>query len=144
MIPLSSPTETELTHDSIASLRVRASYSQLPTLRGITRTVANNTGLDIDGTADLALAMDEVASILIGHAIPSSDLTCRFDTVGRTLRTVVSVIAHSEIPDKSHSFGWFVLEALVDSVRLEQSEIDADGHITLTMTLEKGLPQERA
>ena len=94
MIPLSSPTETELTHDSIASLRVRASYSQLPTLRGITRTVANNTGLDVDGTADLALAMDEVASILIGHAIPSSDLTCRFDTVGRTLRTVVSVIAH--------------------------------------------------
>jgi serine/threonine-protein kinase RsbW len=54
------------------------------------------------------------------------------------------VIAHSEIPDKSHSFGWFVLEALVDSVRLEQSEIDADGHITLTMTLEKGLLQERA
>jgi len=27
---------------------------------------------------------------------------------------------------------------------LEQSEIDADGHITLTMTLEKGLLQERA
>ncbi len=61
------------------SLSVSASPDQLAVLRSLVRTVAAHYALSLDGLSDLVLAADEAATILIGHALPSSSLTCAFD-----------------------------------------------------------------
>lgn len=140
MNPLPSAADAALTHDDVVSIRVRADYSHLATLRGIARTVAHNAGLDIDEAADLALAMDEIASILIGHADPASDLVCRFNQSDTVLTVSVAGSTRTVVPDKSGTFSWFVLQSLVDSVEMTQTETGMDQH-SLQFTLEKELRQ---
>ncbi|EME17355.1 ATP-binding protein, partial [Rhodococcus qingshengii] len=53
------------------SLSVSATPEQLPVLRSLVRTVAAHYALSLDGLSDAVLAVDEAATILIGHALPS-------------------------------------------------------------------------
>lgn len=151
------PTEidTGSTIPAIASVRVRAAADQLSALRGLAGTIAHNHGFDVDDVADLELAVDEAAGMLIPHAIPGTDIACTFQAPAGALRIVISVTSPPSSPFASKSsFGWFVLEALTDSIELEiEAEpkvlvgdpvCDASNAAAVTLTLLKNLPQRDA
>jgi serine/threonine-protein kinase RsbW len=124
------------------SLSVSASPDQLPVLRSLVRTVAAHYALSLDGLSDLVLAADEAATILIGHALPSSALTCTFgggDTAA--VQVILSAATTGQITTSTSSFGWRVLETLADEVVLEELPPTApeekwDVTITLTKVLQ--------
>lgn len=126
------------------SLSVSATPDQLPVLRSLARTVAAHYALSLGGLSDLVLAADEAATILIGHAFPSSTLTCTFggdDTAA--VQVFLSAATTGQIITSASSFGWHVLETLVDEVVLEELQPAAPGEdwdvtITLTKVLQAG------
>ncbi|MEV0246522.1 anti-sigma factor [Nocardia sp. NPDC050712] len=110
---------------SPVEIRVAASVTQLPIVRGLAETLVLLSEFTLDEVADIRLAVDEVCSTLIAVAKPGSSLTCRF-TIGETeLLVHVSGIAGNEgLPDQ-RSFGWHVLRTLTDSVQATQDPFDS-------------------
>ncbi|MEV6559130.1 anti-sigma factor [Nocardia sp. NPDC051756] len=106
-------------------IRVAASVTQLPIVRGLAETLVLLSDFTLDEVADIRLAVDEVCSTLIAVAKPDSSLNCRF-TVGETeLLVRVSGIAGKEgLPDQ-RSFGWHVLRTLTDEVQATQDSFDS-------------------
>ncbi|MFQ6396002.1 ATP-binding protein [Nocardia sp. KC 131] len=106
-------------------IRVAASVTQLPIVRGLAETLVLLSDFTLDEVADIRLAVDEVCSTLIAVAAPSTSLHCRF-TVGETeLLVLVSGVAGNEgLPDQ-RSFGWHVLRTLTDAVEAKQDSYDS-------------------
>lgn len=106
-------------------IRVAASVTQLPIVRGLAETLVLLSDFTLDEVADIRLAVDEVCSTLIAVALPETSLLCRF-TIGETeLHVHVSGIAATEgLPDQ-RSFGWHVLRTLTDSVEATQHPYDS-------------------
>ncbi|WP_336874484.1 anti-sigma factor [Rhodococcus qingshengii] len=124
------------------SLSVSATPDQLPILRSLVRTVAAHYALSLDELSDLVLAVDEAATILIGHALTSSALTCTFNpgTDPAAVRVMLSTSTTGQITTSTSSFGWHVLEILVDGVVLEQvPPASPEQNWAATITLTKGL-----
>ncbi|WP_054811542.1 anti-sigma factor [Nocardia arizonensis] len=113
-------------------IRVAASVTQLPIVRGLAETLVLLSDFTLDEVADIRLAVDEVCSTLIAIAVPETSLLCRF-TIGETeLHVNVSGTAATEgLPDQ-RSFGWHVLRTLTDSVEATQEPFDttASGYPT--------------
>ncbi|MFF1555832.1 ATP-binding protein [Rhodococcus erythropolis] len=127
---------------SVPFLSLPASHDQLGLLRAVVRTVAAHNNLSLDALADLVLAVDEAATTLIGHARPSSTLTCAFDsdTDPSRLRLTLTATTSSPVDASTSSFGWLVLKTLVDEVVLEQTPAaSTEGDRSVTITLEKAL-----
>ncbi|APE35711.1 anti-sigma factor [Nocardia mangyaensis] len=105
-------------------IRVAASLTQLPILRGLAETLVLLSDFTLDEVADVRLAVDEVCSTLIAIAAPGSLLTCEF-VVGDTelLVRVDGVAGRAGMPDQ-RSFGWHVLRTLSDEVTAEQQGFD--------------------
>ena len=139
---------------TLACIRVRAAADQLSTLRGMTCNIAYNHGFDVDGVADLELAIDEAASMLIELAAPGTDITCTFTAPENALRIAVTATSNAGRPAGKSSFGWFVLESLTDNVELDVVHEGAIAYIgvdsasgrdesnasTVTVTMQKKLP----
>ncbi|WP_336882465.1 anti-sigma factor [Rhodococcus globerulus] len=128
---------------SVPSLFVEAMPDQLQVVRAFVRTQAGHC-LSADELADLVLVVDEAASTLIAKAAPSSAMACVFDIVPGNVQVVLSVTATAPLDISTSSFGWFVLEMLVDDVALEQGPSPAaDGQwvarIVLCEELHPGL-----
>ena len=124
------------------SLSVSAIPDQLPVLRSLVRTVAAHYALSLEGLSDLVLAVDEAATILIGHVLPSSALTCTFDadTDPAALRVMLATSTTGQITTSTSTFGWHVLEILADAVVLEQvPPASPEQNWAATITLTKGL-----
>lgn len=106
-------------------IRVAASLTQLPILRGLAETLVLLSDFTLDEVADVRLAFDEVCSTLIGLALPGSHLTCEFAVGDEDLVVAVDGVAEAEgLPDE-RSFGWHVLRTLTDEVTAEQDGFDA-------------------
>lgn len=105
-------------------IRVAASVTQLPIVRGLAETLVLLSDFTLDEVADIRLAVDEACSTLIGVAAPETSLRCVF-TIGDTeLRVQVSGVAAQEgLPD-ARSFGWHVLRTLTDAVDSRQEPFD--------------------
>ncbi|MFX0576516.1 ATP-binding protein [Nocardia nepalensis] len=105
-------------------IRVAASVTQLPIVRGLAETLVLLSDFTLDEVADIRLAVDEVCSTLIAVAAPESSLHCRF-TVGdhELLVRVTGVAATEGLPDQ-RSFGWHVLRTLTDDVQATQDPYD--------------------
>ncbi|MFR9750179.1 ATP-binding protein [Nocardia sp. 004] len=105
-------------------IRVAASVTQLPIVRGLAETLVLLSDFTLDEVADIRLAVDEVCSTLIALAAPETSLNCRF-TVGDTelLVRVDGVADKQGLPDQ-HSFGWHVLRTLTDTVDATQDSFD--------------------
>ncbi|MGW5451333.1 anti-sigma factor [Nocardia sp. NPDC003979] len=116
--------EQELFSDPV-QIRVAASVTQLPILRGLAETLVLLSDFTLDEVADVRLAVDEVCSTLIAIAAPGSQLTCEF-VVGDTelVVRVEGVAATEGLPDQ-RSFGWHVLRTLSDEVNADQQGFDA-------------------
>lgn len=105
-------------------IRVAASVTQLPIVRGLAETLVLLSDFTLDEVADIRLAVDEVCSTLIAVATPGSNLDCWFSIGDRELLVRVTGLAATEgLPDQ-HSFGWHVLRTLTDSVEVRQDSHD--------------------
>lgn len=106
-------------------IRVAASVTQLPIVRGLAETLVLLSDFTLDEVADIRLAVDEVCSTLLAVAAPETSLHCRF-TIGETeLLVSVSGVAETEgLPDQ-RSFGWHVLRTLTDAVEATQGPYDS-------------------
>lgn len=106
-------------------IRVAASVTQLPIVRGLAETLVLLSEFTLDEVADIRLAVDEVCSTLIAVAAPETSLNCRF-TVGDTelLVRVEGIAEKPGLPDQ-RSFGWHVLRTLTDAVDATQDSYDA-------------------
>lgn len=111
-------------HGSPVEIRVAASVTQLPIVRGLAETLVLLSDFTLDEVADIRLAVDEACSTLIGMAAPDTSLHCVF-TIGETdLRVrVAGISAREGLPD-SRSFGWHVLRTLTDAVDVRQESFD--------------------
>ncbi len=106
-------------------IRVAASVTQLPIVRGLAETLVLLSDFTLDEVADIRLAVDEVCSTLIAVALPETSLLCRFTIGEAELLVHVSGIAANEgLPDQ-RSFGWHVLRTLTDSVEATQNPYDS-------------------
>jgi serine/threonine-protein kinase RsbW len=72
---------------------------------------------DVDRLEDVRLAVDEVASMLIDHAVSGADIECEFlpHDDGR-LDITLSVRAGGGTLPPTDTFAWALLTALVDDV----------------------------
>lgn len=130
-----SPTATSL------SLSVSATPDQLPMLRALVQGVAAHYALSWDELSDLVLAADEAATVLIGHALPSSTLTCTFDGDDTAaVQVALTASTTGRITMSTSSFEWHVLETLADGVHFEQVPPNSpEGKWSATVTLTKGV-----
>lgn len=106
-------------------IRVAASVTQLPIVRGLAETLVLLSDFTLDEVADIRLAVDEVCSTLIALAAPGTNLDCKF-TIGETelVVRVTGIAAAEGLPDQ-RSFGWHVLRTLTDTVEATQDAFDA-------------------
>jgi serine/threonine-protein kinase RsbW len=89
----------------------------------------------VEALSELVLAADEAATTLISHTHRFSTLACVFDIVTdpSVLRVVLTATTSSPADTSTSSFGWLVLQTLVDHVALEQTPTarrsDCDDHL---------------
>ncbi|MFI1913821.1 anti-sigma factor [Nocardia sp. NPDC020380] len=114
-------------------LRVRAEPEQLTMLRALAETVTLVADFDIGEVNDLRLALDEVATVLIGDAVPGSVLDCdvTYDSDEVTVR--VTVIAVSEDALEDTGLSWHIVRSLTDSLDATQAAyaLRAGGYPTI-------------
>jgi serine/threonine-protein kinase RsbW len=105
-------------------LRVAAEFEQLPVVRAVAETLAVLGDFTLDDVADVKLAVDEVCSELIAAAQPSSELTCSFAVAENALHvTIGGFLTRAGVPNRE-SFGWHVLETLMDTVSVTEGTRD--------------------
>lgn len=102
--------------------------------RSIAATVGSAIDFDVDTIADLRMAVDEMASILVTRAVDGSALQLSF-IADDDLVTVTGTVAAAEpVGIDQAAFGWMVLSALVRDVTPQTSR-DADGGTSLSITV---------
>ncbi|EME21335.1 anti-sigma factor [Rhodococcus qingshengii] len=104
----------------LPSFSVPSRPDQLRLLRSMAGEVIAHRDSAPDDVADLVLAVDEAAGILLGHAQSSSHITCIFDldAVG-SLHVHLSTTTLRPIVMHTTSWPWVFLQSLVDDVILE-------------------------
>lgn len=126
----------------LPSISVPASPDQLSVLRALVRVATAQHPLAVDALADLVLAVDEAACILLMQAVPTGYLTCIFGIdPGGHLRVHLSTSTSHPIDVTTTSCTWLVLEGLVDDVTAEQIPPTSENeYFTATITVKKKLP----
>ncbi|MDV8071313.1 ATP-binding protein [Rhodococcus sp. IEGM 1366] len=128
------------------SLSVSASPDQLGVVRAHVRTVAADHAFAADDLADLVLAVDEAAGILLDHSVPCSALTCVVAVEDPGVRVNLGAVTTDPINPDMTFFGWFVLRTLVDSVTVAVKHVRALGEKeswAVTITLKKAPHTQR-
>lgn len=124
----------------MAELTVPAVPSQLGVLRAVTRLGARQLRLSDDARADLVLSVDEAAGTLLGIACSPSRLSCTLEiTAGEVFTAAVSATTREPLGPTTCSFEWFVLQALVDGVAVEQCPQVGNDNWSVRIVLEKAL-----
>lgn len=88
----------------------------IPLLRAITSDLAGRADFDLDSIADLRMAVDEVAATLVGRTTPDRELRARFLVAADRLEVSVSAHVGRAAALDTGSFGWRVLQTLVDEL----------------------------
>lgn len=118
-----------------ASVTVPADLVHLPVARSIAAAMGAALDFDLDTIADLRMAVDEMASILITRAAQGSDIVLSFSAAHDTIEVSGRVAANDPSPIDQETFGWAVLTALVREV-WAAAEPDGDGRTSLLVKLE--------
>lgn len=107
-----------MTEDSHAvEVRLAAHAHNLGPLRALVSAVAAFEDLTVDAIADLRLALDEAATLLIRCAVPGATLSVRVQPRPEVLIIRASVPCPPEtIVVAPGSFSWHVLNSLADEV----------------------------
>lgn len=102
--------------------------------RSVAATVGSAIDFDVDTIADLRMAVDEMASILITRAAGGSAIQLSFIAEDDLVTVTGTASAAEPGAIDQTAFGWAVLSALVRDITPETSR-DADGRTTLSITL---------
>lgn len=110
---------------STIRLTVPASPSWVVLVRTTATACCARLDFDVDRLEDVRLAVDEVATLLIGQAVPDAEIACAFTTHddGRLDVALRARTATGRLPDTS-TFAWAVLTALVDDVTATVDALD--------------------
>ncbi|HEX9065415.1 MAG TPA: hypothetical protein VF843_09920, partial [Streptosporangiaceae bacterium] len=101
--------------DQVA-IKMPADGAYLSVLRTATAGLAARLDFTLDEIEDMRIAVDEACAMLLGQAIPGSDLDCAF-LLGQDAMTVrVSVRCLAPQVPAEDTFAWTVLTALAGSV----------------------------
>lgn len=115
-------------------LRVPACAEALAVVRAMTGTLASYEDLDRETAADLALAVDEACTVLIGMAAAGAPLVLVEEPRGHEVNVRVSTVCAGDEtegvdPDGGFTLSGFsrrVLEALTDKVRTFADHIESE------------------
>lgn len=133
--PSTRPTLGETDADSAVTLSLPARHEQLPILRLMTEAVAMRNNCTLDQAADLKLAVDQIGTLLMSAAAPSTFLTCDFQPDGDSLRTRLTAVTASNWEPEPGSLEWRMLSALADSVSISQHPTDSGQANESTVTV---------
>ncbi|MDQ2813569.1 MAG: anti-sigma factor [Actinomycetota bacterium] len=138
--PDEAPAEREGTQDHV-TVCLPAEGAYLSVLRTATAGLAARLDFTLDEIEDLRIAVDEACAMLLGQAIPGTNLECDFD-LGEALMTITVSVTAAEprIPAKD-TFAWTVLSALAGTV---DSRLGPDDQVAIVLrkrreTLRSGL-----
>ncbi|PPK63127.1 ATP-binding protein [Actinokineospora auranticolor] len=97
-------------------LRLGADQANLTVARSVARSTAAMLDADLDTISDLTLAVDEVCSTLIRLAAPGEPVELTFRRSAAAMTVDASVVAVDDAGPDTGTFGWQILDALVDQV----------------------------
>lgn len=100
----------------VVSVRLPAASAYLSVLRTATAGLAARLDFTLDEIEDLRIAVDEACAMLLGHAVPGTDLMAEFELTGEEMRVTVEVSTVGTTAPKRDDFAWMVLTALADDV----------------------------
>ncbi len=121
------------------TVRMPADGAYLSVLRTATAGLAARLDFTLDEIEDMRIAIDEACAMLLGQAIPGSDLACDFKLGGDSITISVSVRCLAPQVPSSDTFAWTVLSALAGSVHAQAGPGDA-----LTIVLRKSRDSSRS
>jgi serine/threonine-protein kinase RsbW len=113
-----------------------ADGAYLSVLRTATAGLAARLDFTLDDIEDLRIAVDEACAMLLGQAIPGSDLDCSFALGPDEMSITVSVASLNPRPPSGDTFAWTVLLALAGSVAAQVGPGDR-----LAIVLRKSRPE---
>jgi len=115
---MTNPLDRALAERQVRNTRlgwdVQAEISQLLMLRAVAETAAMVAGFLIDEITDLRVALDEIATCLMVHAVPETRIRCEFSADKRGMRMEVGAVSMVADPIDETGLGWQVLEASTD------------------------------
>ncbi|MGH4011098.1 MAG: ATP-binding protein [Pseudonocardiaceae bacterium] len=98
-------------------LQTAASAIAIPTIRTVAADLAARADFDLDSIDDLRMAVDDVCTMLVRVAALDATLSCKFTVRAEQIELAAEVDSDdSADPLSTRSFGWRVLESLVDEV----------------------------
>jgi serine/threonine-protein kinase RsbW len=103
------------TQDQV-NIRMPADGAYLSVLRTATAGLAARLDFNLDDIEDLRIAVDEACAMLLGQAVPGSNLECSFTLSPDEMSITVSVPSLNPRPPSGDTFAWTVLSALAGSV----------------------------
>lgn len=106
------------------SVRLPAASAYLSVLRTATAGLAARLDFTLDEIEDLRIAVDEACAMLLGHAVPGTDLIAEFELTGQEMIVRVEVSTVGQAEPKRDDFAWMVLTALADEVDAETDTPD--------------------
>jgi serine/threonine-protein kinase RsbW len=125
------PTATEGVRRADVELRLPADRAYASVLRTTTAGLAARLDFPIDDIEDLRIAVGEASAMVLGEAVPGTDLLCRFYQSSGELTVGVSVSIDGAIEPDTDSFAWQVLSTLATTATADSS----GDTFTVTLTM---------
>ncbi|MFF2082741.1 anti-sigma factor [Nocardia sp. NPDC058176] len=119
-------------------MTVKAEIGQLLMLRTVAEAAAMVAGFVMEEVTDLRVALDEIATCMMVHAVPETEIRCEFtaDTAGMRVRVEGLTAVPNPIDDTG--IGWQVLVASTDSLEIDGAEFDPEaGGYPVTVTFDR-------
>lgn len=110
--------------DSRATVSVAAGFGQLVTLRAIGETVALVSDFPLAAVADLRVALDEVATCLVGAAARNSRLDCAFDVDATAITVSLRAVVGTGDPLDEAGFSWHIVRTITDRLSVRTFPYD--------------------
>lgn len=120
------------------TVKLPADGAYLSVLRTATAGLAARLDFTLDEIEDLRIAVDEACAMLLGQAIPGSQLSCGFRLDSDSMTISVSVRCVTPRLPAGDTFAWTVLSALAGSVDAQVGPGDL-----LTIVLHKSRDSSR-
>ncbi|GAA5060146.1 ATP-binding protein [Nocardia callitridis] len=109
-------------------VRLPAVVPQLAMVRALTDTVCLVADFPLDAAADIRLAVNEIATVLIREAVAGATLECEFTYSDDRMTVRASTITETEVEFSRHSLGWELVRMLASSARSSTGPFETWAH----------------
>lgn len=129
------------------AVRIPAAAQHLAMVRGLTDTVCLVADFPLAAAADIRLAINEIATMLMIDAVPGSLLGCAFTYSANRMVVRVDAIAEHEVEVSGDPLSWELVRMLTSSTSMSRDpfETDARGYPTaIEFSWERGISDDTA